>query len=391
MSSRFSKIPLSISLTAVVFGAALPHCAAATAPVSFCVDSSSPLAQMDAAVAKAVASEVGSRAQVVYFSSSVGDEDEGFALEEFRTMAQTRCDLIMGFPLDSANQQVPAGLPHTRSYLDTGFVLVMQQTPRGLDQLPKGAHVAVTYNTPPQLLFVDRPEIHPIVYDSDAAGLEALVARAVNAAVIWQPSLANYQAVHAEALNYQALNAPYTRWVITALYAPQAEVAAKTFDAALTRLEASGKLEQITHDYALPVTVVSADEPVADNEQHEAQLAESSEGLYATEQAAHGAKVYAEQCAVCHGDHLQGLVGPTLKGPAFASKDYEYTIGAILGYISTMMPSSAPGSLTHQQYADLMAFLLQQNGYPAGSEPLTYDEAIASEHPLISKVSGEEE
>ncbi len=46
------------------------------------------------------------------------------------------------------------------------------------------------------------------------------------------------------------------------------------------------------------------------------------------------------------------------------------------------MPSATPGSLPPDVYVAIMAFILQQNGYPAGSRELTYDEAMTSSVPI---------
>ena len=50
------------------------------------------------------------------------------------------------------------------------------------------------------------------------------------------------------------------------------------------------------------------------------------------------------------------------------------------------MPQSAPGSLSEETYADLVAYLLSEIGYPAGDEELSPDaaalEAIAIEAPM---------
>lgn len=47
------------------------------------------------------------------------------------------------------------------------------------------------------------------------------------------------------------------------------------------------------------------------------------------------------------------------------------------------MPATGPGSLPHDDYVEIMAFLLQRNGYPAGSEVLTFDEAKQSKVKLV--------
>jgi polar amino acid transport system substrate-binding protein len=46
---------------------------------------------------------------------------------------------------------------------------------------------------------------------------------------------------------------------------------------------------------------------------------------------------------------------------------------SLLGVISQTMPQDNPGALTTPQYAALVAFILQQNGYPAGSNEISAD------------------
>jgi hypothetical protein len=40
------------------------------------------------------------------------------------------------------------------------------------------------------------------------------------------------------------------------------------------------------------------------------------------------------------------------------------------------MPFNAPGSLSDSVYLDVLAFVLRENGYPAGNEELKADPAI---------------
>ncbi|MDD2876834.1 MAG: cytochrome c [Acidiphilium sp.] len=108
--------------------------------------------------------------------------------------------------------------------------------------------------------------------------------------------------------------------------------------------------------------------------------------LYTTAQAAAGHADFETHCSMCHGKDLQGITGPTLVGPAFASESNNYTVSAIFDELSQQMPAGAPGSLTNTQYADIMAFILSKNGYPAGDSPLTYDAAQNSTTKLISRV-----
>jgi len=88
---------------------------------------------------------------------------------------------------------------------------------------------------------------------------------------------------------------------------------------------------------------------------------------YTDSQAAQGAKAYAQSCAECHGAKLQGVNAPALSGSSFKGKQ---TVGQIYTLMSAQMPLSAPGSLTPTAYAAIMAFILKENGHPAGGAPL---------------------
>lgn len=93
--------------------------------------------------------------------------------------------------------------------------------------------------------------------------------------------------------------------------------------------------------------------------------------LYTKAQAQRGRAVFERHCAVCHGRHLEGRVGPALRGEKFASVKAGFTIQEIFDFLSVEMPAYAPGSLTTRQYLEITAFLLRKNGYPAGTTALT--------------------
>jgi mono/diheme cytochrome c family protein len=96
-------------------------------------------------------------------------------------------------------------------------------------------------------------------------------------------------------------------------------------------------------------------------------------GDYTKVQADAGKQIFDKTCAVCHGDHLQGGVGPALAGQQFLSVSQFQQVSAEYFYhfMSTHMPLTSPGSLTKEQYLNIMAYMLRVNGYPAGSQQLT--------------------
>ena len=95
--------------------------------------------------------------------------------------------------------------------------------------------------------------------------------------------------------------------------------------------------------------------------------------IFTADQATQGAAVYQAQCGACHGNALEGVAGPALKGDQFKAMAQAQGLNAqsLLQVISQSMPQSDPGSLSADQYNQVTAYILQQNGYPAGSDALT--------------------
>jgi len=99
------------------------------------------------------------------------------------------------------------------------------------------------------------------------------------------------------------------------------------------------------------------------------------DGVYTDAQAKRGEKVYTESCGTCHGPKLTGTDtgGPTLTGPDFINGWKDMSLGALLNKVNMDMPSNAPGTLTPEQYADVTAYVLSANKYPAGQKELPTD------------------
>jgi alcohol dehydrogenase (cytochrome c) len=91
-------------------------------------------------------------------------------------------------------------------------------------------------------------------------------------------------------------------------------------------------------------------------------------------QASAGRTVYATSCASCHGANLDdGALGPPLKGVPFIQKYGGRSVEGLYRVTSTTMPTTAPGSLGAAVYAQLVAFILQQNAIIAGNDELPSD------------------
>jgi PQQ-dependent dehydrogenase (s-GDH family) len=88
---------------------------------------------------------------------------------------------------------------------------------------------------------------------------------------------------------------------------------------------------------------------------------------FTAEQAAAGKTSYNSNCAVCHGNTMtNGTFGPPLAGTYFKGAWSGKTVQTFYDRAKTM-PPAAPGSLENQTYLNIVAYILQTNGYPAGN------------------------
>jgi len=96
------------------------------------------------------------------------------------------------------------------------------------------------------------------------------------------------------------------------------------------------------------------------------------DGVYTDEQAIRGEALYDEHCVRCHGATLQGNGegAKPLTDAAFKSTWNGVPLGALFDRIRLSMPQDKPGTMTRQQIADLLAFILRANKFPAGKEEL---------------------
>jgi cytochrome c len=100
------------------------------------------------------------------------------------------------------------------------------------------------------------------------------------------------------------------------------------------------------------------------------------DGIYTQKQAERGQALYDHECSSCHGDKLTGKVSenaPPLTGAAFEKVWTGRTVGDLFKKILRKMPGDDPGTLTEQETADLVAFILSFNKFPAGKTELPPD------------------
>jgi cytochrome c5 len=91
-------------------------------------------------------------------------------------------------------------------------------------------------------------------------------------------------------------------------------------------------------------------------------------GVYTVEQATRGATVYANSCAECHGESLSGEgFAPPLIDEPFIQRWQDGTLADLFTVLQATMPQGKPGSLSDDDYAAIVSFLLQKNHFPAGA------------------------
>jgi mono/diheme cytochrome c family protein len=101
-------------------------------------------------------------------------------------------------------------------------------------------------------------------------------------------------------------------------------------------------------------------------------------GAYTTAQAERGRAVVEAHCSECHHDDLSGGEGPALVGSAFMVKWETQSVERLFHKIRDTMPEVGSTDVTNAQKLDTVAYILQQNGFPAGSTELTeMDESLA--------------
>jgi cytochrome c len=112
------------------------------------------------------------------------------------------------------------------------------------------------------------------------------------------------------------------------------------------------------------------------------------DGVYTAEQAKRGRGHYEKRCVLCHLDRGQGhegmpeIVGqsleregdpeaPPVAGEAFQKKWGGRNAWELFSTMADTMPVGGPRSLAPQEYADVLAYILELNKFPAGQSAIT--------------------
>ena len=89
-------------------------------------------------------------------------------------------------------------------------------------------------------------------------------------------------------------------------------------------------------------------------------------GVYTAQQAARGRDIYFGNCRSCHTPESH-------TGATFTATWNKRSLAELYGFVRERMPKNDPGSLSDQEYADVLAYLLKLNKTPAGKSELPAD------------------
>jgi cytochrome c5 len=110
-------------------------------------------------------------------------------------------------------------------------------------------------------------------------------------------------------------------------------------------------------------------------------------GVFTAEQAERGKAAYTKHCSRCHGEDLAGRRDYPLTGERFFDHWEAHTLEHLFKLIRDSMPPDAINAVDVNDKRDVMAYLLQRNGFPAGTTELSLDSDVLATFE-ISRRSG---
>ncbi|MBU6487887.1 MAG: c-type cytochrome [Burkholderiales bacterium] len=405
MNTHFSFGAAAVSVAAAL---AFFSSSAAASPVRICTFKGSPSAALDKLVAKETFKAAGIDSTFVQFGDA-GDDD-GVSLKELHATLGRDCDVIAGFPRSHAADASDGKMLFSRGYLNASYVSVGAAS--GASEIAPHETVAATYGSPSQLIAVQEQHVRFVLENTPERTVDAVASGRAGRAIVWYPAVVAYEKAHAgRQFDVRKTHSPYSDWQLVFAFKAGANVLQRKVDTALDTMQADGRLADLTRAWLPPASIQDArartvvfaylDGPVPgarsgllrearDSARMRGRIVKVSDAAataaapsFDRAQVAHGKRLFAANCAKCHGADLQGVTAPALSGAAFApASNSHLTIGGIYNYMATNMPADRPGKLKDSEYADLMAYLLNANGYPTTSAKLTADAARASTTPL---------
>jgi mono/diheme cytochrome c family protein len=123
-----------------------------------------------------------------------------------------------------------------------------------------------------------------------------------------------------------------------------------------------------------PILLISLAIAIAASGQSTTTETTVRDNVYNQDQAKRGRASYDGKCASCHDG---GTMGPELWGDPFLTQWENKDVASLFTRIQTTMPEDAPGTLAEKEVLDIIAYVIQTNGFPAGDNELASKDALA--------------
>ena len=148
---------------------------------------------------------------------------------------------------------------------------------------------------------------------------------------------------------------------------PEAPPASPTPESAVVETPARGEAAPVAE--TVPPAEASSDDAAAPEGGSSADASPALVAFYTEPQARRGQRAFRQVCSDCH-------YTSEFKGPVFTDVWARRTARDLYRELRRTMPDDNPGGLPRQTYVDVMAYILELNGYPAGSDELPPDDEI---------------
>jgi mono/diheme cytochrome c family protein len=121
--------------------------------------------------------------------------------------------------------------------------------------------------------------------------------------------------------------------------------------------------------------------PAAGHAQNGAEGVTVLQGVYAKAQAESGKTTFLTICVSCH-------ASSQFRGPGFFANWGNRTAYDLFELLRTTMPNDNPGALSRKEYAAVIAYMFDLNGFPPGKSALPADDAALKKVRIVEPESG---